>query len=455
VTVEFLGPLVLARARTRRALDVLWALPAVAGVVLLELDDGGAAPLGGLLLALTAGLCWAAYIVLSARLGRVVPGTTAFVGGESSGGRPGCRTTGVTQREAAMSARLRDRHAASRAVAYLMLAGSPFLFVTGVLQNLHQPLASMIAIIVTSVVVAVGGWVCWSRPHVMPDAFWLAAPVIATTLITGMNWITNDSSTGAQLFYLWPVLYAANFMTRSAIYVNLLIVFAGDGAVAFRVMEQKYAWPNVASMALAVTMTVVVVVSLRDRGDKLLHELEAQAKADSLTGLANRRSFDAALSRAVTWALRNDGEIALITVDVDHFKSINDTWGHAVGDQALKAVARAMDEVAVGEDDLAARLGGDEFVMLLRRDTDGALRAAEELRRAIAAIDELPGEAPGVSLGVAVLPDDAVTVETLLAASDAALYQAKTSGRGRVAAASSGRHNVDRMPADTETAVRR
>jgi inner membrane transporter RhtA len=88
VTVEFLGPLVLARARTRRALDVLWALLALAGVVLLELDDGGAAPLGGLLLAPAAGLCWAGYIVLSARLGRIVPGTTAFVGGNPQAAAP-------------------------------------------------------------------------------------------------------------------------------------------------------------------------------------------------------------------------------------------------------------------------------------------------------------------------------------------------------------------------------
>jgi diguanylate cyclase (GGDEF)-like protein len=352
-----------------------------------------------------------------------------------------------------MAAHLRDRHGASRGVAYLMLAGSPFLFVTGVVLTPHRPLPTLIAIVVTSVVIAFGGWVCWSRPHVMPDLFWLFAPVIATVLIAGMNWITDDSSAGAQLFYLWPVLYTANFLLRSAIYFNLLLVFTGDGMVAFKVMDQKDAWPNVASVVLAMSMTVVVVVSLRERADKLLLELEKQARADSLTGLANRRSYDEALNRAVTWALRHDGEVALITVDVDHFKAINDTWGHAVGDQALKAVAGAMRTVADGGDDLAARLGGDEFVMLLRRDRTGALQAAEELRRLVAAIDEVPGGAPGVSIGVAVLPEDAGTVETLMAASDAALYQAKTAGRGRVAAASPARHNVDRLPS-AETAAR-
>jgi inner membrane transporter RhtA len=75
VTVEFLGPLLLALVQTRRLFDLLWALAAGAGVVLLGVDSGGSAPLGGLTLALIAGLCWAGYIVLSARLGRLVPGT--------------------------------------------------------------------------------------------------------------------------------------------------------------------------------------------------------------------------------------------------------------------------------------------------------------------------------------------------------------------------------------------
>jgi inner membrane transporter RhtA len=79
VTVEFLGPLVLALVQTRRALDAVWALLAGCGVALLGLDNSGAAPIGGLVLALAAGLCWAAYILLSARLGRVVPGTSGLV----------------------------------------------------------------------------------------------------------------------------------------------------------------------------------------------------------------------------------------------------------------------------------------------------------------------------------------------------------------------------------------
>jgi diguanylate cyclase (GGDEF)-like protein len=186
-------------------------------------------------------------------------------------------------------------------------------------------------------------------------------------------------------------------------------------------------------MALAMTMTVVVVVALRDRADRLRHVLEMQALADPLTGLANRRSFEDGLARAGAWARDNDGQLALLTVDVDHFKKINDTWGHATGDRALQALGAAMLSVVSGHDDVVARMGGDEFIVVLRCDRPAAMRAADAVRAAVAAIDVLPGGPPGVSIGVAVLPDDGTTVEALLAASDAALYIAKTHGRGRVA----------------------
>jgi diguanylate cyclase (GGDEF)-like protein len=362
-----------------------------------------------------------------------------------------------------MAYQLRDQHGASRSVAYLMLAGAPFVFLTGVVLTPHRPLSGLIAVTLTCIVVGVGGWACFTRPHVMPGNFWLAAPFVASLFITGMNLVTEDASTGAQLFYLWPVLYAASFLSRRVVYVNLAVVFTGEASVVFTLQDSGHALGDWASMVLAMTMTAIVVISLRDRADQLLRVLETQALADSLTGLANRRSFDDELARAGAWARRNHGQLALLTIDVDYFKRINDTWGHAVGDQALQAVAAAMTSVAVLDDDLVARLGGDEFVMLLRRDRPGALRAAEELGAAVAAISVLPGGPPGVSIGVAILPDDADTIAALVTASDAALYDAKTSGRGRVAVAHdppADRHNVDRTadpatPAPVAGAVRR
>jgi diguanylate cyclase (GGDEF)-like protein len=341
---------------------------------------------------------------------------------------------------------LRDRQGASRAVAYLMLVSAPYLLLTGFVLGHARTLPVQIALLAVAAVVGLGAWVCWSRPHVMPDFFWVVAPLVTTAIISGLNLATNDATTGAQLFYLWPVLYAANFLGRRAIYLTIVVVLIGEALVVGATLAADNALGDWVAMALAMTMTAVVVVTLRERGDRLLRRLEGQALADPLTGLANRRSFDEQLDTAGTWAERNGRPLALVTVDLDYFKTINDTHGHAAGDQALQAVAGALRAVAE-RDDVVARLGGDEFVMLLRADKRGALRSAEALRRAVAGLTDLPSGPPRLSIGVAVLPDDADDVTSLLAASDLALYEAKSRGRDQIAAAGTERHNVDRAPA--------
>jgi diguanylate cyclase (GGDEF)-like protein len=228
------------------------------------------------------------------------------------------------------------------------------------------------------------------------------------------------------------VLYAATFLGRRLNYFVVGAVLAGESAVVFTLLEPAQAAPDLLTMMTALSMSAFVVVSLRERRDQLLSVLELQALADPLTGLGNRRSFDRDLADADAWVRRNKGALSLLTVDLDHFKAINDTWGHAVGDIALQSVAKAMRTVA-RETDVLARLGGDEFVMLLRSDRSGAERVAGAVRAAVAASGDVPGGPPTLSIGLAVLPADADTVEGLIAASDAALYQAKVGGRDRVA----------------------
>jgi diguanylate cyclase (GGDEF)-like protein len=343
-----------------------------------------------------------------------------------------------------MAYQLRDQHGASRSVAYLMLAGSPFVLLTGLVFGPPLPITPRIGIGMIVLLLGLGGATCFSRPDRVPSQAWLLAPFMATTIITVLNVATKDASTGSQLFYLWPTLYSASFLSRRVIYVSLAYQLGGDAINVFTMLETGKALSDWAAMALAMTMCAIVVLALRDRAEKLLRVVETQARVDSLTGLANRRWFDEELGRASAWARRHDGRLALLTVDVDHFKKINDTWGHVVGDRALQSLAAAMKSVATGHDDVVARLGGDEFVLLLRSDRPTAVRAAEALRTAVAEIDVLPGGPPGVSIGLAVLPDDGDTVEALMAASDAALYAAKSSGRGRVADT---RQTVDRVTA--------
>ena len=348
----------------------------------------------------------------------------------------------MSLRVAAPTYELRDLHGASRAFAYLALAAAPYVFVTSYLAP-GINLLTLSAAVTISVLMAGAGWLCWRRPESVPRISWFLVPILASLVVAGLNLATHDASTGAQLFYLWPILYAANFLSRRVLYLNLVLVFAGDAATVFVVLGLEQGASDWVAMVLAMSMAATVVQSLRTRADKLRDVLEKQAKSDHLTGLANRRYFDEALVSEGDRARRTGGSLALLTIDLDHFKTINDTFGHAEGDRVLQAVAEAM--TAVAGDGVAARLGGDEFVLLARMGRRSAIRVADALRTAIAARDDLPGGAPGVSVGIAVLPADAGTVEDLVTASDAALYDAKTSGRGRVAVAD-GRHNVDRMP---------
>jgi diguanylate cyclase (GGDEF)-like protein len=167
------------------------------------------------------------------------------------------------------------------------------------------------------------------------------------------------------------------------------------------------------------------------RNARLLGENERLATRDSLTGLANRRLFDESLQREVARAERLTAPLSLLVIDVDHFKQVNDTYGHQTGDAVLREVADAL--VANTKNyDVAARYGGDEFVVLLpgcRRED--AIRVAERVRNGVA---RAVGEAPvTVSAGVATVPDNATDAERLMAAADAALYDAKRNGRDRVA----------------------
>jgi len=167
-------------------------------------------------------------------------------------------------------------------------------------------------------------------------------------------------------------------------------------------------------------------------------QVRAEALSDSLTGLANRRALDAAVVRAIGRARRDAALCAVLFIDIDHFKDINDALGHAVGDVVLQRVGRGLrDRLRRG--DLLARYGGEEFVALLPdTDLDAAMRVAEVLRHRIATLDfnSLTGELPvRVSIGVAQLSEDLMAAGSLVSAADAAMYEAKRQGRDRVVAA--------------------
>jgi diguanylate cyclase (GGDEF)-like protein/PAS domain S-box-containing protein len=153
------------------------------------------------------------------------------------------------------------------------------------------------------------------------------------------------------------------------------------------------------------------------------------ANHDMLTGLPNRRLFELELQRAVENAARSDHGFALLWIDLDHFKAVNDLYGHAVGDDVLRTVADRF-RSALGEPHLVARIGGDEFVVLT--PTDPAAVAQWLLDAMTAPISTKGREVNvGLSIGLANYPRDAASVDALLHLADCALYDAKKAGRGR------------------------
>ena len=167
-----------------------------------------------------------------------------------------------------------------------------------------------------------------------------------------------------------------------------------------------------------------------------LDTCEEQASTDHLTGLANRRRFERQLEREVARTARHGRPFSLITIDIDHFKQVNDTYGHEAGDEAIKTLARVLQQGTRGID-LAARIGGEEFaVILTETNLSGAVEVAERLRVTLKSIEIQSVGQIAASFGVAECPSQAETARELVARADAALYEAKREGRDRVARAS-------------------
>ena len=246
-----------------------------------------------------------------------------------------------------------------------------------------------------------------SRPHV----------VIADISLKGIN--------GSEL---------ARMMARTQDAVPLVMVGTAEASRTQRSAAMAvgafdyFQLPAELDLLIARTAQLVAV---RQKMDRLL----ALADRDYLTGLANRRRFRVALGQELERWRRYRVPCALLLIDIDHLKKINDQYGHSVGDAAIRHTAGALKELS-RDNDTAARLGGEEFALLLAGiDEEKAIAAAERLRHVVSAA---PVEGVGtitISLGVAACPAHADSERLLYAASDAALYRAKGEGRHRTVVA--------------------
>jgi len=169
---------------------------------------------------------------------------------------------------------------------------------------------------------------------------------------------------------------------------------------------------------------------------RLSEKLRHQSIRDPLTGLFNRRYMEESLERELRRGVRNNELVALLMIDIDHFKQFNDTFGHQAGDTLLREFGTFLRQRTRGQD-VACRFGGEEFVIILTASSlDGASQRAELLREELKQlVVQHVGQVLGalsISIGVSAFPNHGSSAEELLNAADRALYRAKSEGRDKV-----------------------
>lgn len=211
----------------------------------------------------------------------------------------------------------------------------------------------------------------------------------------------------------------------------IMLTGTGEGAVDREAMGRGAADFLTKDMLSSCLLERTIRYAIERR--RLQVDMESAAKQDSLTGLANRRHLYAFLGDAIARARRSNHVLGVLFIDLDHFKEINDRFGHSAGDRLLKEVACLL-TTSVRQGDLVARLGGDEFAIILDNigSPDNAAGIAQKILDAIASSPPVPPTNPhrvGASIGVAVWPQDGGDADKIILAADAAMYCAKSRGR--------------------------
>ncbi|WNV77793.1 diguanylate cyclase [Geodermatophilus sp. DSM 44513] len=254
-------------------------------------------------------------------------------------------------------------------------------------------------------------------------------------LVCLLRVLTDDTSAAAFAFLTFPVLWAASHLHGGGVVLVTGAALAADAGTVLLLLPVEQALTDLVFSGAVLVVLAVVLHRAADRQARLVAALREQAGVDALTGLVNRRVFTEALRSAPAGP-----GTALVLIDVDAFKTINDVHGHPVGDEVLVHLTAVLREQVRDHDAVLSRLGGDELAVLLRScSADVAARRAGAL---LDAVRSAPLTLPdgtrlpvSISVGVAHLPAPAGEVHGLYTAADAALYDAKRAGRGRVAVA--------------------
>jgi diguanylate cyclase (GGDEF)-like protein len=263
----------------------------------------------------------------------------------------------------------------------------------------------------------------------------LTYTAVALAFCAAVLWVDLQTDADIVEAYLYPLAFIVVYPVKRdwSTFLVAAVGVAGTIYAALREVEGE----SVEAMFFNRGMTIVVIIGvafLLNRVTASQRLLVRIATTDALTGIFNRRHFMAVLAREQHRADRYATSFSLLMLDIDHFKRINDTYGHPVGDEAIKAMATAASKF-LRPTDMIGRFGGEEFVVMLpHTDEAGAVVAAERIRQSVADVVVSAGDQDvrfTVSIGAATYVRRA-KLDQLLECADQALYAAKSGGRNQV-----------------------
>jgi diguanylate cyclase (GGDEF)-like protein len=320
-----------------------------------------------------------------------------------------------------------QRPSTARTAAALFAAAG---FVTGLgLVLPHVPEVDVDGLVVVAVVaVATALALLRAGERLPPKAY----PLLASlgTLLVSLSFSCNGERHGGpaggdEAYYILIAFWSAYHLSRRALAAQVAGVLVAYAVTLHLVGTHGNAISRWLTLTGLIVGTAVAVRMLSERVEALVAELRRAALTDPLTGLPNRRGFESAFADELRVHARTGRPFGLLTADVDHFKQLNDRFGHAAGDDALVEVAGLL-RASVPADATAARIGGDEFAILLPDTADApAAAAAGRIAEAVALRAVAAGWPLRISIGMARFAADGIDLDVLMRTADAALYRAK------------------------------
>ncbi|MBW2666669.1 MAG: GGDEF domain-containing protein [Deltaproteobacteria bacterium] len=323
------------------------------------------------------------------------------------------------------------------------LIGLVVVFFGGFLTGLTHGVAELtLASLGLMFFMVTGLWIGFVRGgrYIRPTTHAAMGVILAGIFFTSI-WV-SEATEISVIFPMLVILVITYVLGSRPAFYWTLVAIAGSGLTVFMTDLPSTSSASVmtapglfACRAVALFATFCFAAAERRVADRQSVELEFLAGHDSLTGLLNRRAFEERLTDALARGRRYDRQVALIMLDLDGFKSVNDLHGHAVGDELLRRLARRVAELT-RETDAICRMGGDEFVLLIDdvRDEKHVAQHADRLLAAVMRSVEIEGTPiqVGASVGIAIQPDASDDAEGLMQSADRAMYVAKAAGGANV-----------------------